>query len=136
MSHNFYRQQGNTLIISIFIIVVIGMMAAGLSRIRWSNNDSHVRTLNGNQAWLYAQSASEEMLTQLYPLNSQTLDTTKCTDSFTPSFTDSRCQKISSSCKQLAELDGVAYYRVTSRAQCGQGLFLVERQHELWLKGE
>ncbi|CAH0526865.1 MSHA biogenesis protein MshP [Vibrio hippocampi] len=133
---NHFRQRGNALIISIFILVVIGMMASGLTRIRWSNHDSHVRTLNGTQAWLYAQSASEEMLTKLYPLGSQSIDSDQCVASFTSSFSDSRCPIISSSCETLAELEGVKYYKVSSRAQCGQGLFLVERQHELWLKGE
>ncbi|MGR5470520.1 MSHA biogenesis protein MshP, partial [Vibrio astriarenae] len=63
------NQQGNVLIIVLFVIIVMGYLAASLMRVNWSNQSTLTREFLGTKAWFIAQSANEWALTQLYPLN-------------------------------------------------------------------
>ena len=63
------KQSGNLYIVAIFVIVVMGFLAAAITRMDWSNQDSLSRELLGTKAWFAANSVNEKALTFLYPLN-------------------------------------------------------------------
>ncbi len=44
------KQAGNLYIVAIFVIVVMGFLAAALSRMEWSNQDALSRDLLGTKA--------------------------------------------------------------------------------------
>ncbi|MGL6026592.1 MAG: MSHA biogenesis protein MshP, partial [Vibrio sp.] len=50
------KQAGNLYIVAIFVIVVMGFLAAALTRIEWSNQDALSRDVLGTQAWFAAHS--------------------------------------------------------------------------------
>ncbi|MFW1503881.1 MSHA biogenesis protein MshP, partial [Vibrio parahaemolyticus] len=68
MSHK-KAQQGNVLIVVLFVIIVMGYLAASLMKVSWSNQSTLTREFLGTKAWFIAQSANEWALTQLYPLS-------------------------------------------------------------------
>ncbi|MGR5119892.1 MSHA biogenesis protein MshP [Vibrio astriarenae] len=125
------KQQGSVLIVAIFVIVVMGMMAAMLNRTQWSNQDSHVREVNGTHAWLAATSSTEEVLTRIYPLNSSGADTSICDGQNIGSLSFDRCT-VESVCAGMGELGERSYFKVESTATCGTGIHQVERRHEVW----
>ena len=57
------KQAGNLYIVAIFVIVVMGFLAAALSRMEWSNQDALSRDLLGTKAWFAAHSLNEFALT-------------------------------------------------------------------------
>ncbi|MDR9826752.1 MSHA biogenesis protein MshP [Vibrio sp. FNV 38] len=122
------KQQGSVLIVAVFVIVVMGMMAAALNRIQWSNQDSHVREVNGTHAWLAATSATEWALTEVYPLNS-TIGS--CSIGALPLIFE-RCSSVTTTCSNLGSLGENTYFKITSIAECGTGIHAVERRHEVW----
>lgn len=70
MRLNRQSQQGSVIMIAIFVIVVMGFLAAALSRIEWSNQDILSRELLGNKAYFAAHSVNEAALNTIYPLPS------------------------------------------------------------------
>lgn len=136
------RQQGNLYIIAIFVLVVMGFLGANLVRIEQSNHDAYVRDVLGTQAWLLAHSANEYVLTEMYPLNTSSAVATNC-DPMASSITSgaanvlsdfNSCSNVTLSCDSLGALDGMNYFKVESRANCGSGLNEVERSEEIWLR--
>lgn len=154
-------QRGNMVLIAVFAIVVMGMLAASLSRIQWSNQDSLSREFLGAQAWLLAHSGNEWALTELFPADQE--------DS--PQALLSRCQAINASAGEAAAehlvghaqlacqppviictsppLDSsdpsqlaadipeaLQYYKLQTTAICGlASRFQVQRRQEVWVKG-
>ncbi len=43
MFPNRHKQQGNMLVVAIFVIVVMGFLASSLTRINWSNSNNLTR---------------------------------------------------------------------------------------------
>ncbi len=140
-------QQGSLLIVVIFVLVVMGFLATHLSRIQWSNTDSHAKELLGTQAWLLAQSVNEDVLTRFYPLDSVSSAVKancKPKDQMAlPDFTDGdgkftevtmNCQLKETSCGGVGKLDGIFYYKLTARVVCGSGKSAVERSEEIWVR--
>ncbi|WP_394244791.1 MSHA biogenesis protein MshP [Vibrio astriarenae] len=140
MFHSPKKQQGSVIIVSVFVIVIMGMMAAMLNRTQWSNQDSHVREVNGTHAWLAATSITEEALTLIYPLNQSSAASSLCdnTDPKTilslPIRYEQWCQEVESKCSKIGTLGEYDYFKVESSAQCGTGIHQVERQHEVWIR--
>ena len=138
------HQQGNVLIIVLFVIIVMGYLAASLMRVTWSNQSGVTREFLGTQAWFMAQSANEWALTKLYPLNgSSDSVSTLCTDEVsgaTPNVTQGTgCRLNSMSCVDLGTLNAgtsaaESLFRVQATAVCGSGLSQVERQQEVWVR--
>lgn len=138
MFPNRHKQQGNMLVVTIFVIVVIGFLASSLTRINWSNSNNLTREQLGTQAWLIAQSANEWALTQLYPLGVSASVSTACVDTVsgaTPSVNvNSPCRPPQMTCQSIGTLQGETFYRVEASAVCGSGIVEVERRQEVWVK--
>ncbi|WP_070963189.1 MSHA biogenesis protein MshP [Vibrio sonorensis] len=137
MSHR-RKQNGNLFVVVIFVLVVMGFLASTLNRISWSNTDNLTRELIGTQAWLQAHSANEWVLTQMYPLSTDSNVESYCTsvngaEVGMPSTVT--CQPVEISCTKLdGELEGQQLFKLVSTATCGVGINLVQRSQELWLR--
>ncbi len=137
MFPNRRKQQGNMLVVTIFVIVVMGFLASSLTRINWSNSDNLTREQLGTQAWLMAHSANEWALTQLYPLGVSASVSTACTaiQGDTPNVSvNSPCRPPQMTCQSIGSLQGETFYRVEAIAVCGSGIVEVERRQEVWVK--
>lgn len=137
MSPNRRKQQGNMLVVAIFVIVVMGFLASLLTRINWSNSDNLTREQLGTQAWLMAQSANEWALTQLYPVGVSASVSTACAaiQGATPSVSvNSPCRNPQISCQSIGTLQSETFYRLEASAVCGSGIVEVERRQEVWVK--
>ncbi|HDY7841366.1 MSHA biogenesis protein MshP [Vibrio vulnificus] len=139
MFPNRRKQQGNMLVVAIFVIVVMGFLASSLTRINWSNSDNLTREQLGTQAWLMAQSANEWALTQLYPLGFSVSVSSACATINikvkTPNVSvNSPCRPPQMTCQSIGQLQGETFYRVEAIAVCGSGILEVERRQEVWVK--
>ena len=140
------RQQGNMIIMAVFIVVVMSLLATNLIRIKWSNQDTLTRENLGTQAWFLANSASEWALTRLYPIGgdgSLSELATNCTaiNNNTTAGADLAdelpCNEpiISCTAPEATLPDDLKYYRITTQAVCSSGsIFQVQREQEVWLK--
>ena len=141
------NQQGSLYVVVVFILVVMGFLATTLTRIQWSNNDAHAKDVLGTQAWLLAQSVNEEMLTVFYPLDStNSAVASNCPNigsTINSSLVDSErdftgskmsCRLENLACNPVGELDGMNYFKLLARVQCGSGKSQVERTEEIWVR--
>jgi len=65
------KQRGNTLIIAVFVIVVLGALVAALSSLLRTSSESVVIEVLGTRSYLAAQSGLEQAMMTVYPLNSE-----------------------------------------------------------------
>ncbi|MCF7353832.1 MSHA biogenesis protein MshP [Vibrio sp. CK2-1] len=149
------HQSGSVLIVVIFVVVVMGLLAATMARLEWSNQDTQSREIMGNRAWFMAHSVNEWALTQLFPLGETGEDVGvlqgRCSSiSFPESngfFTDTEyqnCEIKSVECTpQVLNIAGgedeptsYGFFKVATKASCSdaQGLFNVERSQEVVVK--
>jgi MSHA biogenesis protein MshP len=70
----FRRENGSTLAVALFVIVVLGMLAAALFRMRVDSSDAHVHAVMYANAELAAYSALETATYKLYPLGRHSAD--------------------------------------------------------------
>lgn len=63
------NQQGSALIIAVFIIVVFAILSLSITRTISSSTDQNVNEILGTRALLAADSGTEVVLQQLFPLN-------------------------------------------------------------------
>ena len=68
------KQQGSTLVVAIFIIVVLGALVAALSNLVRGTSESVVVEVIGTRSFFAAQSGLEFGMTKLYPLNGAPLE--------------------------------------------------------------
>lgn len=139
-----HMQQGNVLVVVLFVIIVMGYLAASLMRVSWSNQSGLTREFLGTQAWFIAQSANEWALTQLYPLGDTSLAVaTFCAenvDGKTPDITDGTgCWLKAMTCTRVGTLnqgsvEAQSLFKVQATAICGSGLSQVQRQQEVWVR--
>ncbi len=137
------HQKGNVLVVVLFVIIVMGYLAASLARIGWSNQSATTKEFLGTKAWFAAQSANEWALTKLYPLNG-TSDSvsTICTaiSGATPSIAESPgCEIEPMVCESRGTLNSgtssaATLLKVKVTAVCGSGLSQVQRQQEVWVR--
>lgn len=138
MSHN--KQRGNLYIVVIFVLVVMGFLATSLSRIGWSNSDSHSKDVMGTQAALLAHSGNEWALKEIYAIAGADSVVDECIaidgTAIALFQTAVSCQNVQVSCQprggQLA--DGTQMYVVTSVATCGTGINQMQRSQQVWVK--
>lgn len=140
------NQQGNVLIVVLFVIIVMGYLAASLMRVTWSNQSGVTREFLGTKAWFAAQSSTEWVLTQFYPLGESEAVSSVCdalksgTLTIDSGLVDKGCKIDTLDCENVGELpsalDGeeVGLYVVKSVAICGSGLSQVQRQQEVWVR--
>ncbi len=133
MSHFSFRrsphkkQKGSALILVIFILVVVMLLGTTLVDMLSTGNESVAQEVLGTRALAAANSAMQGQLQQLFPLNAAapaftcpTLPAVPSTHvyNFSGIIGLSQCQA-TVSCINYANLDGVAYYRLVSTAECG-----------------
>jgi len=144
MSHR-KKQTGSVLIIAVFVIVVMGMLGLTLTRLEWSNQDTLTRETLGTQAWFVANSGSEWGLAYLFPLNEVSSGiTTACTTlenkssgavSTILSSTENRCSSLAIRCSQVGSGADLTFFKITSKAICGNQQYEVQREQEVWARG-
>ncbi|WP_110410639.1 MSHA biogenesis protein MshP [Vibrio rumoiensis] len=151
---SYRKQSGSVLIVVIFVVVVMGLLAATMARLEWSNQDTQSREIMGNRAWFMAHSANEWALTYLYPLNQSASDPAdieaRCTTLqansaaalgalFSSESEYSNCTVKVLNCRAYnvtADTDKYTYFKLHAEATCGdsQGLFAVERAQDVVVK--
>ncbi|MCK7458970.1 Type II secretory pathway component [Idiomarina aminovorans] len=62
------RQQGSALVVAIFVIVVLGLLVSVLSKLVRTSSDSTVIEVQGNRAFMAAQSGIQRAMLELYPI--------------------------------------------------------------------
>ncbi|OBT17478.1 hypothetical protein A9264_01360 [Vibrio sp. UCD-FRSSP16_10] len=133
------------LIIAIFTLVVLGSLAAVMSKIEWSSSDTHTREFMSAQAWMLTTSANEWALTQFYPLSGSVGMEDKCLGNTNTNIegidgasyqqlAQDVCGAVSMSCHLAGTLDSQNLFVVTATATCGEGAFQVQRRQEVWIK--
>ncbi|MCR9629803.1 MSHA biogenesis protein MshP [Vibrio antiquarius] len=144
MFHN--KQKGNVLIVTLFVIIVMGYLAASLMKVTWSNQSGLTREFLGTKAWFTAQSSNDWVLTQFFPLGGSAAVETRCDDikgkSVKPDsgLFDKACKVTTIECQKAGKIPGdfpdedVELYVVKSVAICGSGLSQVQRQQEVWVR--
>ncbi|EJG1086151.1 MSHA biogenesis protein MshP [Vibrio parahaemolyticus] len=143
MSHK-KAQQGNVLIVVLFVIIVMGYLAASLMKVSWSNQSTLTREFLGTKAWFIAQSANEWALTQLYPLNGTSAAfTTLCSNRVNGKKPDvaqgTGCEIEAMQCSEIGTFnkgasDAESLFKVQATAMCGSGVTKVQRQQEIWVR--
>lgn len=133
------KQQGSLYIVIIFVLVVMGFLATSLSRISWSNSDSHSKDVIGTQAALLAHSGNEWALKEIYDIAGADSVANQCAaiDGTAINLqTTVSCQSVEVSCQarggQLT--DGTQMYVVTSVANCGTGINQMQRSQQVWIR--
>jgi MSHA biogenesis protein MshP len=63
------RQRGNTLVIAVFVIVVLGGLVAAMASLLRTSSESVVIEVLGARSYLAAQSGLEQAMMTVYPLN-------------------------------------------------------------------
>ncbi|MCS0390544.1 MSHA biogenesis protein MshP [Vibrio diabolicus] len=144
MFHN--KQKGNVLIVTLFVIIVMGYLAASLMKVTWSNQSGLTREFLGTKAWFTAQSSNDWVLTQFFPLDESAAVATRCdaieAESVKPDsgLFDQACKVTTIECQKAGKLPGdfpgkeVELYVVKSVAICGSGVSKVQRQQEVWVR--
>ncbi|NWO07028.1 MAG: Type II secretory pathway component [Alteromonadaceae bacterium] len=75
-------QRGNTLVIAVFVIVVLGGLVAALASLLRTSSESVVVEVLGARSYLAAQSGLEQAMMTVYPLKDEV--ETNCSDIATP----------------------------------------------------
>ncbi len=140
------KPRGNVLVVALFVIIVMGYLAASLARISWSNQSATTKEFLGTKAWFAAQSSNDWVLTQFFPVGSSASVSSLCTDiqagTLSPqsSLIDNGCRIDKLECNRSGSLPSetgsgnVELYVVKSAAICGSGLSQVQRQQEVWVR--
>lgn len=139
-----HKQKGSALIIAIFIIVVMTLLVAALSKLLSSSSESISYEVLGTRAFFAAQSGMEQGLTQLFPLSGTSsycapAGVAGSAAAETVSFTADGLQECSytlscSSGRASAAVTETIYYQLTSTGSCGSGQLQTSRtiEMEVW----
>ncbi|MFN1552011.1 MSHA biogenesis protein MshP [Vibrio natriegens] len=141
------KPRGNVLVVVLFVIIVMGYLAATLARIGWSNQSATTKEFLGTKAWFTVQSANEWALTRMYPLkdredfprDKQWICDNRV-DGVSPVIAKPKgCEIQAMKCNFIGEFnaaqsDAVSLFRVQATAICGSGLSQVQRQQEVWVR--
>lgn len=133
------RQRGSALVVSLFIITVMGAFAAAMIRIDWSGQDTTAREVFSTRAWYAAHSGNEIVLSKLFPLGKKASEPLACdqTYNFNQEAELFSCQALQVVCKSYAFKDSgksAKKYQLESTATCGTGQFTTTRTQEVWAK--
>ncbi|MGR5064795.1 MshP protein [Photobacterium sp. DNB22_13_2] len=134
------RQRGSALVVSLFIITVMGAFAAAMIRIDWSGQDSTAREVFSTRAWYAAHSGNEIVLSKIFPLGQITSNPDACIDYSKDKSLDASlfsCQSLTVKCTKTSYQENgqpANKYQLESTATCGSGQFTTTRTQELWAK--
>jgi MSHA biogenesis protein MshP len=85
------KQRGNTLVIAIFVIVVLGALVAALSNLVRTTSESVVVEVLGTRSFMAAQSGIEQGMMELYPIGGS--PATACAD-FSENIAVDNCEAV------------------------------------------
>jgi MSHA biogenesis protein MshP len=130
------KQRGSMLVIALFVIVVLALLGATMTRMITASSQSTIVELSGLRALTAAQTGAQLLLQQTFPLNAP-INACNTTISSTASFSGySSIQGVQScafeaSCT-TSEVEKAGetnnYYRFSSTGQCTVGDIVVTRQ--------
>ncbi|MBP58609.1 MULTISPECIES: Type II secretory pathway component [Idiomarina] len=131
------KQRGNTLVIAVFVIVVLGGLVAVLSSLLRTTSESVVTEVLGARSYLAAQSGLEQAMLEVYPLNNDPV--TNCSfDGTSYSFAGNQglqqCNvAISCDSQNYTDADSETFTHlvVTSTAVCEAGSQRASRQLQI-----
>ncbi|CAE6921189.1 MSHA biogenesis protein MshP [Vibrio sp. B1FLJ16] len=140
------HQKGNVLVVVLFVIIVMGYLAASLARVGWSDHSALTKEFLGTKAWFAAQSSNDWVLTKFFPVGSSAAVSSLCDDiqagTLAPEngLVDTGCRIEKLECKSAGQLPGetddgdAGLYVFKSVATCGSGPSKVQRQQEVWVR--
>lgn len=140
------HQKGNVLVVVLFVIIVMGYLAASLARVGWSDHSALTKEFLGTKAWFAAQSSNDWVLTQFFPVGSSASVSTICTaidaGTLTPesNLFEQGCRIEKLECNSAGSLpsetdaEDAVLYVFKSVATCGSGPSKVQRQQEVWVR--
>ncbi|MBV1840185.1 type II secretion system protein [Photobacterium ganghwense] len=130
-----HKQHGSALIVSLFVIVVMSLLAAAMIRVDWANQDITTKEVLGTRAWFTAHSANEVTLSELFPLN-QPPNTAACTNThFAPANNFHCSADVACTLHAVSGAEGtINTFYLVSTATCGSGENQVSRTQEAWAK--
>lgn len=118
------KQQGGSLIMAVFMIVVFSMMATVMVKIVSSSSQSISYEVLGTRAYAAAKTGNQWALQQLFPLNS-TGNCDAVNENTPPSIVNIKglddCHLTSVVCTPVAEGESVFYFSITSTGVCSLG---------------
>ena len=111
-------QQGSSLVIAIFIIVVMALLGATLLKMVMTNEEDYAYEVLGTRAYNAAQTGLQWKLQQIFPLNTNP-NVGACTDDGLALTTVEGLNQCSAivTCTAITH-DSVNYFTVTSVGQC------------------
>ncbi|WP_087016710.1 hypothetical protein [Thaumasiovibrio subtropicus] len=132
-------QKGSVLVVVVFVLVVMGFLAIGLTQIGRSNQETTTLEVLGARAWLAAHSGNEVALQRLFPLNSSSALGSVCTSTIVSSVTMGSygCEASVSCTSQAVDVTSSAqttFYFLESTGTCSSGKNQVSRVQEVMAK--
>lgn len=107
-----HRQSGISLILVIFVLIVLGLLAAVMVRMSAISGDSVAREVVSTRALLAAESGAQRQMNLVFSGGACANGTL----SF-PIFSD--CEDVDISCEAINDVDSHVYYLISSTATCG-----------------
>lgn len=128
-------QSGSALVVAIFVIVVLGLLVATLSRLIVSSSDSVVTEVLGARAYQAAQTGLNIAMIEVFPLDEPSFDAVDdCNDvvlsspiQFSASNDPGLAQcSVTVQCLNT-EFRGNTYFELSATGSCGTGSFTASR---------
>lgn len=127
--HSLHKQQGSMLVIALFIIVIMTLLVASLSKLLQSSSEAVSFEVLGTRAFFAAQSGMEQAVALIYPLDIQDVQDSisACSaDMIAPNFGQApglaACDVEVNCTSQESSIEpGVYHFWLSSKGSCGQG---------------
>jgi MSHA biogenesis protein MshP len=130
------KQQGSSLILALFVIVILTLLGSILTRMISTSSETVSQEVLGTRAYMAANSALQSELQRLFPLNGAvaTCNISTLHDLQTVLNTDIpglyTCEAVTT-CDNyypnpVDPLGGTKYYRLTSTGKCGSGVMEID----------
>lgn len=126
------QQTGSALVVAIFVIVVLGLLVSVLSQLVRTSSDSVVVEVQGNRAFMAAQSGMQRAMLLLYPLDDDdSFDENACDGQFPKAFDAAEVASTTGQCTANVRCNSYPYsgagqtethYRLTSTGTCTNGV--------------
>lgn len=134
------RQNGLSLVLAIFVLVIMSLLAAALINITSTGAESVAREVLSVRALLAAESGAQVQLSEIFPAGAP-MNTDSCAASQNTWETSNYtlggllgCSSVSVQCKYVV-VDGVNYFSIASTGSCGPAGDAATRVIEVQAKG-
>ena len=124
------KQQGSSLVLALFVIIVLTLLGSVLMKMISTSSETVSQEVLGTRAYMAANSALQGELQRVFPLNGAA-GVCNANNSFTYDFQTSANEDIpglydcqaSTTCVNYHtdSVNNVNYYRLTSTGECGSG---------------